>query len=292
MQIGMTVPSMIEGLDRATLLEWFRRIDDGPYSTLALGERIAYPNLELFTTLAAAAAATERVRLMATIVVLPAHPAIEVAKMAATIDVISGGRFTLGVGIGGRDEDYRALGAPFERRHQRLDEQVAAMRRVWAGEEPMADMHAVGPAPVQTGGPPLYSGALGPKSIARSARWADGTAGFLLDPINEDAAGTFRAIEQAWREAGREAPPRHVTSFWYAVGEDGPERLHAYATRYLGIFGPELASAMADSCSASTPGALRHAIQRLTDAGCDELLLVPTSADPRELDLVEELITG
>lgn len=289
MQIGMTVPSMISGLDRPTLLEWFRRIDDGPYRTLAIGERIAYPNVELFTTLAAAAAVTERVRLMATVVVLPAHPAIEVAKMAATIDVLAGGRLTLGVGVGGRDEDYRALEAPFGRRHARLDEQVALMRRVWAGEEPMDDMHAVGPAPVQGGGIPLYSGAMGPKAIARSAHWAEGITGFLLDPLGEDAAGGFRRIEDAWAAAGRTEPPRQVTSFWYAVGADGPARLQAYAERYLGIFGPELATAMAASCSASSIGAVRDAVDRLADAGCDELLLVPTSADPAELDALADL---
>src|SRR4051794_30225270 len=108
MEIGMTLPSMIAGLDRRTMIEWFRRIDEGPFSTLAIGERITYPNVELFTTLAAAAAVTEQVRLMTTVVVLPAHAAVEVAKMAATIDVLSDGRLALGVGVGGRDEDYRA----------------------------------------------------------------------------------------------------------------------------------------------------------------------------------------
>jgi alkanesulfonate monooxygenase SsuD/methylene tetrahydromethanopterin reductase-like flavin-dependent oxidoreductase (luciferase family) len=290
MQIGMTVPSMIAGLDREAILGWCRGIDAGPWSSLAIGERIAYPNVELFTTLAAAAAVTERVTLMATVVVAPAHPAIEVAKMAATIDVISGGRLALGLGVGGRDEDYRALERPFDHRHQRLDDQVALMRRVWAGEEPGPDLHPVGPPPVQAGGPPLYSGALGPKSIARSAAWATGVAGFLLDPLGEDAAGGFRRIEQAWHDAGRTEAPRHVTSFWYAVGDDAAAHLHAYARRYLGIFGDELATAMADSCSASSPTAVRDAVRRLEDAGCDELLLVPTSADPGHLEEIASIL--
>ena len=291
MQIGMTVPSMIGGLDRDAILGWCRGIDAGPWSSLAIGERIAYPNIELFTTLAAAAAVTERVALMATVVVAPAHPAIEIAKMAATIDVISAGRLALGVGVGGRDEDYRALERPFDHRHQRLDDQVAAMRRVWAGEEPGPDLHPVGPPPVQPGGPPLYSGALGPKSIARSAAWATGVAGFLLDPLGEDAAGGFRRIEQAWHDAGRTEAPRHVTSFWYALGDDAPARLHAYARGYLGIFGDELAVAMADSCSAHSATAVRDALRRLEDAGCDELLLVPTTADPAHLDEIAAVIS-
>jgi alkanesulfonate monooxygenase SsuD/methylene tetrahydromethanopterin reductase-like flavin-dependent oxidoreductase (luciferase family) len=291
MEIGMTLPSMVSGLDRATLLQWCRRIDDGPFSTLAIGERIAYPNVELFTTLAAAAAVTERVTLMSTIVVLPAHPAIEVAKMAATIDVLSGGRLRLGVGIGGRDEDFRALERSDARRHQVLDEQVALMQRVWAGDAPHEGMHPVGPAPVQAGGPPLYSGALGPKSVARSAQWADGVIGFLLDPAGEDVASTFRSIEAAWQQAGRAQAPRHVTSFWYALGQNGSTQLQTYAARYLAIFGEEFATAMSQACSAHSPAALRDAISRLEDAGCDELILVPTSADLDELDALVELIS-
>jgi alkanesulfonate monooxygenase SsuD/methylene tetrahydromethanopterin reductase-like flavin-dependent oxidoreductase (luciferase family) len=290
MEIGMTLPSMVGGLDRATSLEWFRQVDDGPFSTLAIGERIAYPNLELFTTLAAAAVATERVMLMSTIAVLPAHPAIEVAKMAATIDVLSGGRFRLGVGVGGREEDYRALERSDARRHQVLDEQVAMMRRIWRGEAPHEDMHPVGPPPVQAGGPPLYSGALGPKSIARSAQWADGVIGFLLDPLGEDVATTFRSVDDAWQEVGRAVAPRHLTSFWYALGAGGAAQLHGYAERYLGIFGNESATSMAAVCSAHSAAAVRDAITRLEDAGCDELVLVPTSADLGELAALVDLV--
>jgi alkanesulfonate monooxygenase SsuD/methylene tetrahydromethanopterin reductase-like flavin-dependent oxidoreductase (luciferase family) len=289
-EIGLTLPTMISGVDRDATLEWCRRIDQAPFSTLALGERIAYPNQELFVTLAAAAVLTERVRLMSTVVILPMHPAIEVAKQAATIDVLSGGRLSLGVGVGGRDEDYRALEASFERRHQRLDDQVALMERVWAGESPFDDLAPVGPAPVQAGGPPLYSGALGPKAIARSAAWAEGICGFVLDPLAEDHRATFDRIEQSWTAAGRVEAPRHVTSFWYALGDDGADRLHAYSHRYLAIFGDEMATLMADLCTASSADRVREAIARLEDAGCDELLLVPTTAEPDEVDRIADLV--
>jgi alkanesulfonate monooxygenase SsuD/methylene tetrahydromethanopterin reductase-like flavin-dependent oxidoreductase (luciferase family) len=289
-EIGLTLPTMISGVDRDTTMTWCRRIDAAPFSTLALGERIAYPNQELFATLAAAAVLTERVRLMSTVVILPMHAAVDVAKQAATIDVLSAGRLSLGVGVGGRDEDYRAMEARFGRRHQRLDDQVALMRRVWAGEPPFEDMAPVGPPPVQPGGPPLYSGALGPKSIARSAHWAEGVAGFSLDPIGEDHRGTFDRIEQAWSAAGRAEAPRQVTSFWYALGDGGADRLRAYARRYLAIFGDEMADAMADVCSASSAERVREAITKLEDAGCDELLLVPTTADPDEVDRIADLV--
>lgn len=291
MEIGLTLPSMIAGLDRAVLLEWCRRIDAGPFSTLAIGERIAYPNVELMVSLAMAAAVTERVRIMSTVIILPMHPAVEIAKQAATLDVVSGGRVVLGLGVGGRDEDYRAMEANFDRRHQRLDDQVALMRRVWAGEAPFADMAPVGPPPVRAGGPPLYSGALGPKAIARSARWAEGICGFVLDPLGQDHRATFRRIDQAWSDAGRSDPPRHVTSFWYALGEGGQRRLHDYSRGYLAIFGDEEAGFMADLTTAWSADRVVDAFGRLADAGCDELLLVPTSAEPDEVDRVAEIVT-
>jgi alkanesulfonate monooxygenase SsuD/methylene tetrahydromethanopterin reductase-like flavin-dependent oxidoreductase (luciferase family) len=290
MEIGLTLPTMIAGVSRDDTVEWCRRIDAGPFSTLALGERIAYQNQELFVTMAAAAALTERVQIMSTVVVLPMHPAVEVAKQAATIDVLSGGRLVLGLGVGGRDEDYRAFEAPFDHRHQRLDDQVALMRRVWDGQAPFADMAPVGPPPVQPGGPRLYSGALGPKAIARSAHWAEGICGFSLDPIGEDHRATFDRIEQAWTDAGRTERPRHVSSFWYATGDDGQARLHAYGQGYLAIFGDEIARSMADLCSAWSADRLREAIDRFEQAGCDELLLVPTSADPDEVDRLVEIL--
>jgi alkanesulfonate monooxygenase SsuD/methylene tetrahydromethanopterin reductase-like flavin-dependent oxidoreductase (luciferase family) len=291
-QIGLTLPSMIGGVGRDTLIQWCRRIDEGPFSTIAVGERITYPNLELFVTLATAAAVTERVRIMSTVVVLPLHPPVEVAKQAATLDVLSGGRLVLGVGIGGRDEDYRAMDASFARLHQRIDDQVEVMQRVWAGQPPYPNMAPVGPPPVQAGGPPLYSGALGPKAVARAARWAEGICGFVLDPIGEDHRAVFDRIEQAWAAAGRLTPPRHVSSFWYALGEPDAAltQLRDYSRGYLAIFGAEAADGMAELTTAAGAAKLREAIARLADAGCDELLLVPTTADPTEVDRLAELV--
>ncbi|HEY5153941.1 MAG TPA: LLM class flavin-dependent oxidoreductase [Acidimicrobiales bacterium] len=296
MEIGLTLPSMIAGFDRPTLVEWCRRIDAGPFSTLAIGERIAYSNTELMVTLSVAAALTERVRIMSTVIILPMHPAVEIAKQAATLDVVSQGRVVLGLGVGGRDEDYRALEASFDRRHQRLDEQVACMRQVWAGEPPFPDMAPVGPPPVQPGGPALYSGALGPKAIARSARWAEGICGFVLDPLGDDHRATFGRIEAAWSAAGRADPPRHVSSFWYALegpgGDTGEARLHDYARRYLAIFGAEEADAMAGLTSAWSADRVVEGLGALADAGCDEVLLVPTSADPDEVDRAAEVVAA
>ena len=107
--------------------------------------------------------------------IVPMHAPVLLAKRIASIDVISGGRFVLGIGVGGRDDDYRAAGATMKNRWQRVDDAVAVMRRVWRGEPPWdgADV-PVGPLPVQVGGPPLYTSASGPNALRRAAKWADG----------------------------------------------------------------------------------------------------------------------
>src|SRR4051794_18404561 len=148
MKIGWSLPTMIAGADRTTVLDWSRRIEADGYSTIGFGERIAFQNLEIFTVLAAAAAVTERVRIMSSVVVLPMHSEAWVAKQGATLDVLSGGRYTLGVGVGGRNEDYRALGASFDHRFGRLDAQVARIRELWAQEPAGQDLEPIGPAPV------------------------------------------------------------------------------------------------------------------------------------------------
>src|SRR5258708_39647359 len=97
----MTLPTMVAHYDRRTAVDWCRRIDAGPFSSIAVGERVTFRNQDQMVTLSAAAALTDRVRVMATIVILPMHPVALIAKQAATLDVLSGGRLTLGVGIGG-----------------------------------------------------------------------------------------------------------------------------------------------------------------------------------------------
>jgi alkanesulfonate monooxygenase SsuD/methylene tetrahydromethanopterin reductase-like flavin-dependent oxidoreductase (luciferase family) len=291
MDLAMTLPTMLPH-GRDEVLAWCRGVDEGPWSSLAVPERITYTSHSWTVQLAAAAALTERVRLWTTFVVLPAHPAVQVAKDLASVDRLSGGRLTVGVGVGGREHDYRAVGAPFGRRWQRMDDAVAAMRAVWAGEPPFPGADPVGPEPVQPGGPPLVAGVMGPKALARAARWAVGVDdGSTVTGVDRDAlAGAVERVRAAWRDAGRPDAPHVSASLWYALGSGADERLRRYAHDYLRIFGDEIAAAMAGACAVSTPAALRDAVAAAADAGCDELFLVPTTADPAELDRTREAL--
>ncbi len=279
----MTLPTMRSGLDRALVDEWCAAIDEGPFRSLAVGERITFDNLEMHTTLAYAAARTDRVRITPTLVILPMHPVALMAKKLSTLDVLSGGRLEVVVGVGGRAQDYRAAERPFRRRHQTLDGQVDELRRLWTGGDADDDAPPVGPAPVQSGGPPVFAGAMGPKSTARAARWADGNMGFTLAPDTDDHATTFGAIRDAWEAAGRTERPRLSTSFWYSLESDAEAVLHDYALRYLGVFGAEGAELMASMCTAAGPDRIAEGLARLDAAGCDEVYLVPTTTDPDHL---------
>lgn len=288
MRIGWSLPTMIAGAGRSTVLDWSRRIEADGYATIGFGERIAYQNLELFSVLSAAAAVTERVRLMSTIVVLPLHSEVWVAKQAATLSTLSDGRYTMGVGVGGRDEDYRAVGASFSGRFARLDEQVATVRRTWDQQPPGDGLDPVGPRPV--GEIPILSGSMGPKSMARAARWADGIAGFELDPSRDALGRSVATTDAAWAAAGREVAPYRMTSWWFALGDDAEARLRSYAYRYLSVFGDDIAGPLARTCTVAGPDALRRALDDARVAGFDEVQLVPTTVDLAELDRAAEVI--
>jgi alkanesulfonate monooxygenase SsuD/methylene tetrahydromethanopterin reductase-like flavin-dependent oxidoreductase (luciferase family) len=290
MDLAMTLPTMVPH-GRDEMMAWCGAIDDGPWSSLAVPERITYPSHSMIVQLSAAAALTERVRLWTTIAVLPAHNAVEVAKQMASVDQLSNGRLTLGVGVGGREHDYLAIGGDFARRWSRMDEQVATMRRIWAGEPPFPGADPVGPPPVQPGGPPLIAGALGPKAIGRAARWADGVDGaWTLDGDEAAVRTAFDLIEAAWRAAGRADEPHLSTSIWYALGPDAEARLRKYAYDYLRIFGEEAGQYGAQGVACFTPDALRRAVDNIRAAGAHELFLVPTTADPVELDRTREAL--
>jgi alkanesulfonate monooxygenase SsuD/methylene tetrahydromethanopterin reductase-like flavin-dependent oxidoreductase (luciferase family) len=291
MDLGMTLPTMLPH-GRMEILAWCRRVDEGPWSSLAVPERITYTSHALTVQISAAAALTERVRLWTTIIILPAHNAVQVAKEMASVDQVSGGRLTVGLGVGGREHDYRAVGGDFTQRWQRMDDQVAEMRRIWAGEPPFDGADPVGPPPVQPGGPPLLAGVVGPRAIARAARWATGvddpTAIIAVDP--QALAERRETVLRAWQDAGRSETPHFSASLWYALGPEARDQLRGYIFDYMKIFDENAARQLAEAAPVHTPGALREAVGAARDAGCDEFLLVPTTADPGELDRTRDAL--
>ncbi len=293
MQLGLNLPIMVPGLDRDRLLDWARRIDAGPFSSIAAGERIFFPNPEIMIALTAAAAVTERVALQTSVVVLPMHAELHVAKQVATLDMLSEGRVVLGVGVGGRPEDYRAFGRPYDRRRlRRMQEQVAVMRAAWRGEETVEALRPLEPRCVQEGGPPVLVGAIDPRSIERAAAWSDGISGFSFGPSSEETELAWNTAREAWKAAGRDSAPRLVTSFWYALGAGARDQLDQVLRRYLAFMGPEMVDAIVPMVLVDSADKLRDAVRRMEDLGTDEVLLVPSTTDPDDVDRVADILGG
>ena len=289
MRVGLSLPTMIAGVDGDLLRTWCQEAERNGFATLGFGERVAYDNLHMHTTLAFAAAVTSTVKIASTVVVLPMHSEAEIAKQTATLDVLSGGRYILGVGVGGRAEDYQALGSPFGRRFDRLDAQIARIRDLWAGAVAGEGLDPVGPRPIQTH-VPILSGSMGPKSTARAAHWADGIAGFVMDPSPHELTQAATLAVNSWEAAGRSTSPTLWTSCWVALGDDAAPRLFAYARKYLGVFGADFADALAAMCTVAGEDHLLAALDNAAAAGYEEIQLVPTSSDLAELERITAVV--
>jgi alkanesulfonate monooxygenase SsuD/methylene tetrahydromethanopterin reductase-like flavin-dependent oxidoreductase (luciferase family) len=235
-------------------------------------------------TLAAAAAVTNRIRLVTTVLLAPTRNAGILAKEAATLDVISGGRLTLGVGIGGREDDFIAAPAPFKNRGQRLEEQLEMMKRIWAGQPVSDGVRPVGPPPVQPGGPEILMGGYVPAALERTARWANG---FISGGVPPDiAAQGYSIVEQAWQAAGRPGKPRFVSGVYWAIGDKA--RAGAYIRDYYGYMGA-MADAMAQALP-STAAEVKELIKAYEAVGVDEVILWPCIPDIDQVDRLAEAV--
>ena len=290
MKIGFCFPYTQENMSREIMLEWFRRIDEGPFSTISCGERLVGPSVDMMALLAAAAAVTNRVRIVPTLYVLPMHSAIKVAKHAATLDLISGGRTTITVGVGGRVHDYMCMEKEPVRRHARMDEQVAQIRRIWAGEIPFEGAEPVGPRLVQPGGPPILAGVMGPKAIKRAAHWADGVYSWSGNGVAKEMEEQQARVLSAWEDAGRDKPPERVAGFWYSLAPNADEKLKAYVYKYIRAIGEAPARAMAKNVDRSSQDAVRASLDAYEELGVEECWLNSATAEIAEIDGILEVI--
>jgi alkanesulfonate monooxygenase SsuD/methylene tetrahydromethanopterin reductase-like flavin-dependent oxidoreductase (luciferase family) len=289
----MTMPVMEPDLDAATLKAWATAIDDGPFSSLCWGERIAFDNPEAVTLLGALAAWTDRVRLVTTVLIPQLHDPVHLAKSLATGDMLCGGRLTVGLGVGGRREDYEAVGAdPMTQTMRGMAERVEIMKRVWAGEKVTESVVPVGPAPLQPGGPQLLVGTMGPKTVRGAAAWADGLAGTTLDLDITKQNELFDVARTAWTQVGR-PKPLLATSFWFALGDadDARAQVHRHLRRYMNWIPAEYVDAMAPSTGwAGTEHELSSKLHEFEEIGTDEVHLIPTSSDVGQLRAVADVV--
>src|ERR671918_774197 len=201
MDLGFGLPNTVPGTTGAQLTECARRTEAAGLSSLGTLDRLVYPGLEPLVSLAAAAAVTERIPLKTTVVLAPYRlNGALLAKEAASVHVVSGGRLTLGLGLGWREDDYQASGIEFSSRGRRFDAMLAEIERVWSGHE-YGIAGGIGPD-VASDPPELLLGGSVDVSFRRAARY--GIGWILGGGTPDQLADGKEKLEQAWSEAGRD----------------------------------------------------------------------------------------
>jgi alkanesulfonate monooxygenase SsuD/methylene tetrahydromethanopterin reductase-like flavin-dependent oxidoreductase (luciferase family) len=274
-KIGIGLPNAIPGVDRAVLLDWARRAEAGPFSTVAVLDRLVYNSVEPFAALSAAAAVTDRIRLATMIAIGPLRGSALLAKQAAAVQTIAGrpDRLTLGLGVGARRDDYEAAGAAHHTRGNDLSEQLAYLRG-GRGDEVSASCEGV---------QLLVGGGSGP-AFARMARYSDGYAHGGGPPRAFGSAAT--RAHAAWRDHGRPGRPALWGQAYFALGNptQGADYLRDYYA-FTGGFAEKIAAANLTSARA-----IKDLIRGYAAEGCDELILLPSLADSQEVDRLAEVV--
>jgi alkanesulfonate monooxygenase SsuD/methylene tetrahydromethanopterin reductase-like flavin-dependent oxidoreductase (luciferase family) len=285
MEIGVALPTTLRGVAGETVLEWATEADRAGFSSVATLDRLVFDSYESLTTLAAAAAVTERVKLVTSILISPLHANTALlAKQAATIDRLSGGRLVLGVAAGSRPDDFRASKVEMAGRGKRIEGQLAELQAIWSGQR-RGFAGGIGPA-VINGGPSIWMGGHTPVAIKRTARladaWISGSGG--VDMFKGGAAA-FRA---AWQEQGRSGSPKVVALTYFALGPDADQLADQYVSEYYS-FAPPYAQMVLRN-TAVGEAKLRATIGALEAAGCDELLLAPCGSDLGQLKELRTIV--
>jgi alkanesulfonate monooxygenase SsuD/methylene tetrahydromethanopterin reductase-like flavin-dependent oxidoreductase (luciferase family) len=281
MDIGIGLPTAVPGVDRAGVVEWARRAEAAGFASLGTLDLIVYGNYESLIALAAAAAVTERIRLATDILIAPLRSNTALlAKQAATLDHLSGGRVVLGLSPGGREDDYTVSGIDFHLRGRIFDRQLEELRRLWGGEA------GVGPRPAGGERPRLLIGGTAEVAYRRAARFADGWTAGGGGP-ERYAAGRERALE-AWRAEGRHGEPYTMALFYFALGDDAQDTARRSLGDYYGYAG-EYAERIVSS-AATDEDAVRKYVRAFEQAGADEVICFPASADPEQVDLLARVV--
>jgi alkanesulfonate monooxygenase SsuD/methylene tetrahydromethanopterin reductase-like flavin-dependent oxidoreductase (luciferase family) len=282
MKIGVGLPAAVPDVDATTIGAWAAEAERAGFASVGVIDRLVYDNLEPLTALAAAAARTEQVELFTTVLNVGwrANPVL-LAKQMASVDLLSGGRLTAGLGLGGWPDDFAVSGVPTSGGGARLRAALATMRQVWAGELSGEG----GPTRrLPQGRPALLFGGLVPAAHTRAATQGQGWVAplFGLQMVVDGAS----AVRQAWADAGRAGEPRIVTGRYFSLGHDADRVADDYIRHYyLDEYFP-----MARADTLTSPEQLAEELDRLTKAGITDLVLYPSSAELDQVRLLAEAI--
>jgi alkanesulfonate monooxygenase SsuD/methylene tetrahydromethanopterin reductase-like flavin-dependent oxidoreductase (luciferase family) len=286
MDVGIGLPNAVLGTPGSLFADWAKRAEERGFSSLATIGRVAYPSHEEIAVLSAAAAVTSRIGLMTNIMVAPTRNFVLLAKEAATLDQLSGGRFTLGMGVGGRPDDFEASGQEFANRGRRFDDGLDLMHRAWRGEPVAGAGKPVSPRPVNGDRVPMAIGGDPTHAIPRMVRWgADFTIGGLPP---EMAGGAVEAVRKAWSDAGSGRPLRISALSYYSLGE-GTAEVSRHSLRDYYDFLPDFVEFIVEG-AVRTPEDARARVKAFEEIGVDEVIFDPTVPDLGQIDLLAEAV--
>jgi len=303
MKVGKSLPQIGPQASPESLVKVASRAEELGYDSVWVLERLLWPLnpkepypatpdgslpeayqivFDPIETLTFVAAHTKKVQLGTSVVVLPYHNPIQLARRIATLDVLSGGRALVGVGAGWSRDEFEAVGTPFERRGARCDEFLQAMIDIWTkdpvkfdGEFYHIPESKVGPKPVQKPHPPVYVAGFGQYTLDRAVKFGEGwnPSGIHSFEQLENMISQFRRTAE---RAGRESMEVVLRAFTVVV-KQSPGRNRAPMV--------------------GTPDEVRHDTRRLHDIGVTHLIQSPPAVgfDPRSsiddmLTLMEQLI--
>jgi probable F420-dependent oxidoreductase len=246
MKVGIHFPQAEIGSDPAVIKDFVQTAEDLGYShanvpdhviqtrtargPLPLSERYttSYPHHETMTMMAYIAGVTTTFGLKSAIIILPQRPAVLAAKQAAQVDVLSGGRMEMGIGIGWNDPEYEALDMNFKNRARRMEEQMEVMRLLWTEEHVTysGEFHTIndaGLAPMPIQRPiPIWIGAIAEAAVERAGRLADGWQVIAMDQPGETTEAKFELFRQAAKDAGRDPASLMIEATVFAA-DDTPD---------------------------------------------------------------------
>jgi alkanesulfonate monooxygenase SsuD/methylene tetrahydromethanopterin reductase-like flavin-dependent oxidoreductase (luciferase family) len=278
-RIGIGLPNTVMNVPGRLLVDWARQAQERGFSSVATIDRVAYPSYDSLTALTAAAAVTDRIGLLSNILLAPVYNPVQLAKVTASLDQVSGGRLTLGLGVGNRPDDFEIAERPFSNRGRRFDADLELLHRAWAGEPVPGSPFPVGP-PTTRGRIPLVIGGQPHLAAPRAVRWG---AGFSIGGAPpEMAAGAIEQFKAAWAAAGGQGQHQIVALSYFSVGEEHAEESVRNLRSYYGFLG-DWAEAVASGAPRS-PAAIRKQAAAFEQAGVDELIFDPTVANLDQVD--------
>jgi probable F420-dependent oxidoreductase len=265
-----------------------RRAEELGFDMLGCGEHVMFhgPVGNTFISLSVAAGATERIKLLSSIVLLPLYPAALAAKLGAALDVASNGRYNFGVGIGGEfPKEFEACGVPVHQRGARTNEALELIKKLWTEENvtfhgrfTTTNEVTLSPAPVQKPHPPIWVAGRQQSAMRRAARFANGWLPYMFTP--EQLHDSIESIRGYAAEYGRDLSDFTPGLFIFTtVHRDGAKAREMCAAKLGRQYNQDFTKLVPRYALAGTPEECQKRLQEYIDAGARTIILPAAGPD-------------